>query len=408
MRKMPRQKIKAQECLGSPLLYFDCFAGISGNMVLGALLDLGLPLATLKSELGKLSLNGYRLKTQRSIRYHIHSIFFEVDAKEETPSERSFADIRQLILESRLDDHIKKTSLKIFRRLAEAEACVHRVPVAKVQFHELGGIDTIVDIVGAAIGFEYFGIKEFYCSPLPMSRGLITSRHGNLPLPSPATLALLEGVPSYPLDSKLELVTPTGAAIVTALSKAFTQMPAMRIGKIGYGTGKYELSEIPNMLRLVYGHPVSIPESKPVTVIESNIDDMNPEFYDHLMEKLFAAGALDVSLSPLQMKKNRPGTLLQVVSSQGVKDLLIEIILRETTTLGLRYYGAQRFALERTTGNLETEWGRVKVKIVRGTDGQQIVYPEYEECRKIANKHKVPLKYVYQKIVRASERMPVD
>lgn len=272
----------------------------------------------------------------------------------------------------------------------------------------MGGVDTIVDIVGAAIGFNYFDIKEFYCSPLPMSRGWITSSHGRLPLPAPATLVLLKGVPTYPVDSQAELVTPTGAAIVTALAKDFGQMPAMRIDKAGYGAGASELSEIPNLLRLVCGHPLAIPESKPVTVIESHIDDMNPEFYDHLMDKLFEAGALDVSLSPLQMKKNRPGTLLRVISPEAVKGLLMEIILRETTTLGLRYYEARRFAVERTVSQVRTEWGLVRVKIARGMDGRRIVYPEYEECRKIANEHNVPLKYVYQKIALAGAGEQVD
>jgi len=182
----------------------------------------------------------------------------------------------------------------------------------------------------------------------------------------------------------------------------------MRIDKAGYGAGASELSEIPNLLRLVSGHPLAIPESRPVTVIESHIDDMNPEIYDHLMDKLFEAGALDVSLSPIQMKKNRPGTLLRVISHEALKDLLMEIILRETTTLGLRYYGARRFAVERTMGQVRTEWGLVKVKIARGTDGRRVVYPEYEECRKIANKYNVPLKYVYQKIALAGAGEQAD
>lgn len=408
MRKTPKQKIKAPGCPHHPILYFDCFAGISGNMVVGAFLDLGLPLSKLRNELRKLSLEGYRCQAHRSARYHISSLFFEVDVKGKMSSERSFADIKKLISESRLEAHVKKISLKIFKRMAEAEACVHNQPLAQVHFHEVGGIDTIVDIVGAAVGLDYFGIKELYCSHLPLPRGLISSRHGKLPLPAPATLALLEGVPTYPVNTKVELVTPTGAAIVTALAKDFGQMPAMRIGKVGYGAGKYELAEIPNLLRLVCGHPVTVPESKPVTIIESHIDDMNPEFYDHLMEELFAAGALDVSLSPLQMKKNRPGTLLRVVSPEAVKGLLIEIIMRETTTLGLRYYQAQRFAVERSIRQIRTEWGAVKVKIGEGINGQQTVYPEYEECRRIANKHHIPLKYVYQKVILASEKELVN
>ncbi|TSA12332.1 MAG: nickel pincer cofactor biosynthesis protein LarC [Deltaproteobacteria bacterium] len=408
MQKTLIQKNKIPGYARNSILYFDCLGGISGNMVVGALLDLGLPLKKLRGELKKLSLKGYRCQARRSKKYPISSIFFEVDVREKAPPERPFVDIRELISESLLDAPVKKISLKIFKHLAGAEAHVHNTPLAKVHFHEVGGVDTIVDIVGAAIGFNYFGIKEFYCSPLPMSRGWITSSHGRLPLPAPATLVLLKGVPTYPVDSQAELVTPTGAAIVTALAKDFGQMPTMRIDKAGYGAGASELSEIPNLLRLVSGHPLAIPESRPVTVIESHIDDMNPEFYDHLMDKLFEAGALDVSLSPIQMKKNRPGTLLRVISPEAVKGLLMEIILRETTTLGMRYYGVRRFAVERTVGQVRTEWGLVKVKIAREIDGRRAVYPEYEECRKIANEHNVPLKYVYQKIALAGAGEQVD
>ncbi|MEW5948162.1 MAG: nickel pincer cofactor biosynthesis protein LarC [Thermodesulfobacteriota bacterium] len=408
MQETRIQKNKIPGYTGDSILYFDCLGGISGNMVVGALLDLGLPLEKLRGELKKLSLKGYHCRACRSKKYPISSIFFEVEVKEKAPPERPFADIRQLISESTLDAPVKKISLNIFKRLAGAEARVHNTPPAKVHFHEVGGVDTIVDIVGAAIGFNYFGIKEFYCSPLPMSRGWINSSHGRLPLPAPATLALLKGAPTYPVDSQVELVTPTGAAIVTTLAKDFGQMPAMRIDKTGYGAGTSELPEIPNLLRLISGHPLAIPESRPVTVIESHIDDMNPEFYDHLMDKLFEAGALDVSLSPIQMKKNRPGTLLRVISPEALKGLLMEIILRETTTLGMRYYGARRFAVERTIGQVRTEWGLVKVKIARETDGRRVVYPEYEECRKIANEHNVPLKYVYQKIALAGAGEQAD
>lgn len=408
MRKMPKQRIKVQGHPDNTILYFDCFAGLSGSMVVGALLDLGLPFPVLRNELKKLPLKAYRPHAQRSTRHHISCMLFDVDVKEEKSIERSFGDIKRLISDSLLNKRVKEISLKVFSRLAEAEAKVHNLSPDKVQFHEVGSIDTIVDIVGTAVGLDYFGIGEFYCSPLPLSRGFISCRHGKLPLPAPATLALLKEVPTYAVDTQAELVTPTGAAIATALVKDFGPMPAMRIASVGYGKGKHEVDEIPNLLRLVLGHPVTVPELRPVMIVESHIDDMNPELYDYLMEKLFAAGALDVSLSPLQMKKNRPGTLLRVVSPEALKDLLVEIILRETTTLGVRYYGAQRFAVERAIGRLGTEWGPVKVKIVKGIDGQQVIYPEYEECRKIANKHRIPLKYVYRKVTLAGEKEPVD
>lgn len=384
------------------ILYFDCFAGVSGSMVVGALLNLGLPLDLLKNELDKLNLRDYSLKVENSSITHLNGTLFEVDFKEENHT-RSFSDCRRLIEDSTLCSGVKKTSLSIFEHLAAAEARIHNVPIEDVHFHEIGAIDTIVDIVSAAVGFDHFGIAAFFCSPLPLSSGWISSNHGCLPLPAPATLELLEGIPTYPVRVNSELVTPTGAAIVKTLTCDFGQMPAMRIGKVGYGAGKYDLAELPNLLRLVTGTRGEVSEAKPVTIIEANIDDMNPEFYGFIMERLFEAGALDVSFSPLQMKKNRPGVLLRVMSPRGIRNVLMEMILSETTSLGVRYYGAERLALERSAGQVLTQWGPVGVKISKDLNGEYTSYPEYEECRAIAQKYGVPLKKVYREVIRHSE-----
>lgn len=389
----------------SDLIYFDCFAGVSGNMMVGGLIDLGLPLSKLEEDLNKLGLEGYRLKVETCCVSHIRGTSFEVELDPAPPIERSFSQIRNLISESRLDRPVKETSLKIFSRLAEIESHVHRQPLEDVHFHELGATDTIIDIVGTSVGVAYFGIEAFYSSPLPLSKGWAESRHGRLPLPAPATLELLQGIPVYAIDGDLEVVTPTGAAIISTLAKGFGPIPSMTLGRTGYGVGKYMLPGIPNLLRLITGHGVSVPEAKPITVMECHIDDMNPEFYDFVMERLFEAGALDVSLAPLQMKKNRPGTLLRVLSPKGMESLLAEIILKETTTLGVRYYGVERIALRRETAQVRTEWGPVNAKVITGIDGRRVLYPEYQECRKIAVRFEIPLKDVYAKVIVAGNQV---
>ncbi|MFH1146125.1 MAG: nickel pincer cofactor biosynthesis protein LarC [Pseudomonadota bacterium] len=387
----------------SDLIYFDCFAGVSGNMVVGGFIDLGLPITKLEEGLEKLGLKGYRLKVETRCISHIRGTSFEVVLDHAPPVERSFGQIRSLISESSLDQPVKETSVRIFSRLAEAESRIHGQHPEDVHFHELGAIDTIIDIVGTSIGVAYFGIDAFYSSPLPLSKGWTESGHGRLPLPAPATLELLQGIPVYAIDADIEAVTPTGAAIISTLAKGFGPIPSMTLGKTGYGAGQYILPGIPNLLRLMTGHAASVPEAKPVTVIECHIDDMNPEFYDFVMEKLFEAGALDVSLAPIHMKKNRPGTMLRVLGPKGMESFFAEIIFRETTTLGVRYYGVERLALQRETAQVQTEWGPVKAKMITGVNGRKTLYPEYRECREIAVKFQVPLKDVYEKVTAAGK-----
>jgi uncharacterized protein (TIGR00299 family) protein len=294
---------------------------------------------------------------------------------------------------------VKKTSLAIFQRLAEAEAKVHGQRVEEVHFHEVGAVDSIVDIVGTAIGIDYFQPIKILSSELPMGRGFVQCQHGRLPLPAPATLEVLKGYPLKNVEVEGELVTPTGAAIVATLSSDVTSFPAMTVEKIGYGMGKMDFPDRPNLLRLVLGETTEAYLTDRVTILEANIDDMNPEFYDYLMERLFDRGALDVSLTPLLMKKNRPGTLLRVIAQEHDAEALSDIILRESSTLGVRSYAAARKKLPREIKEVETKYGRVRVKV----SGDLRFQPEYEDCKRIALEKGVPIQEVYQEAMKKKQ-----
>ncbi|MGB9699010.1 MAG: nickel pincer cofactor biosynthesis protein LarC [Thermodesulfobacteriota bacterium] len=378
------------------ILYFDCFSGISGDMALSALLDLGLPEEKLREELAKLGVENYSLYVFPGQRQGIKALGVEVKVGPQKEDHRHFGDIRALIEKSSLSPEIKNLSLAIFQRVAEAEAKIHNQQIEEVHFHEVGAVDSIVDIVGVAIGIDFFRPDKIFSSELPVGRGFVNCQHGRLPLPAPATMEILKNYPVKGVSLEEELVTPTGAAIIAALSKGVSTLPNMKVEKIGYGLGKKDFPDRPNLLRLFWGEAYDLYLTDRVFILEANIDDMNPEFYGYLMEILFEAGALDVSLSHLIMKKNRPGTLLRVITQEQDLDKLIEIILRESTTLGVRFYEAQRKKLPREIVEVETKFGKVRVKV----SGDLRFQPEYEDCKRIALEKGVPIQEVYKEVLK--------
>ncbi len=382
------------------IAYGDLIGGVSGDMFVAALLDCGLPLGRLKSQLKKISTLKFALRTSRK---NVHSIratqFHVICAKQERP--RSWRQIRELIQRSTLNGAIKDTGVEVFARLAQAEAKIHGVAVDKVHFHEVGATDSIVDIMAAAIGMHELGIESLHFSPIPLGRGLTRSMHGSLPVPGPATLQLLKGLPVVGVDIEGETVTPTGAAIVRSLGKDFGVQPAMMIEKVGYGTGEKEFPTRPNLFRLILGERSRSVAEEEMLVIETNIDDMNPQLYDHVMGCLFAAGARDVFLTPIQMKKNRPATLLSVIAKPRDRERLAGIIFRETSTIGIRSHRVQRLILQRSSKTIETRFGRVTVKVVEQPDGSKRVTPEYDELKRIASAKKIPIKLIYDEVLRS-------
>ena len=383
------------------IAYFDAFSGISGDMVVGALLDLGVSLDVLRTEFAKLPVDGYAISQSERIQSGIRAVKFDV-AVNATQHERHFRSIVEMLKRSALSPGVTETALKVFTRLAEAEAQVHNVPLEDVHFHEVGAVDSILDIVGAAVGLEALGVEVLYTSPLPMGSGFVSSRHGTLPLPGPATAELVKGLPVRFEDGQSELVTPTGAAIVAALAQP--KPPPLTISKIGYGAGTRRLPDRPNLLRLCIGQPVSELRQEQLLVLETNIDDLNPEWYEHVMELLFAAGARDVFFTPIHMKKNRPGMLLWVLCEPKDQGQLSHIIFTETSTLGVRSYPVDRFALSREQKDVPTRYGTVRVKIAYQPNGQINIAPEYDDCKRIAQKKNIPLKLVYELAVQEAQR----
>jgi uncharacterized protein (TIGR00299 family) protein len=377
------------------IAYFDCFAGASGDMILGALLDAGVEPASWQGELDKLNLSGYELEIDRVQKQGIAATEVRVPVSEGS-QERYLAEIEGLINTSQLPTEVKETSVEVFRRLAVAEARVHGTTPDRIHFHEVGGVDAIIDIVGAVVGLRLLGVEEVYASALPLGHGFVDCAHGRLPLPAPATLELLQGVPVLSRDAEGELVTPTGAAILTTLAKSFGPFPPITVEKIGYGAGQKDFP-FPNLLRLLVGttSPALDARMETLTLLEANIDDLNPEFYGHLMERLFTAGALDVYLTPVQMKKNRPGVLLSVTCPPAQAEALAALVFAKTTTIGLRRQEVQRWALARERVEVKTPYGIVGVKVARLGGKVMTASPEYEDCRRLALKGGVPLKEVY-------------
>ncbi len=380
------------------IAYFDLISGLSGDMTVGALLHLGLPRVKLERELKKLPGLKYRLEVSKKFVNGIQATRFRVRA-EESGAGRSWKVIRKIIKRSSLESDVKDRGLDIFARLAEAEGRIHGVPPDRVHFHEVGAIDSIVDIMATAIGTHHFKIDSFVFSSVPLGRGVTPSRHGPLPVPAPATLELLKGVSVQWVNLDGETITPTGAAILSALGSQVGDVPRMTIEKIGYGAGEREFPDRPNLLRILLGERGPAWGHDEMLVLETNIDDMNPEIYDYVLDRLFAAGARDVSLSPIQMKKNRPGTLLRIIGEPSTRDRLAEIIFKETSTIGIRYYPVKRLVLKRVPLRLKTRFGSVWVKMIEEPDGEKRIVPEYEELKKLAEVKKIPLKWLYDEVL---------
>jgi uncharacterized protein (TIGR00299 family) protein len=389
------------------IAYFDCFSGISGDMTLGAFIDLGVSLEWLTTQFETLPVSGFDLTVGSVTRNGICAKSVDVIVKDDAAS-RNFKEIISIIEKSPLSAKVKQTSLSIFEKIAEAEAKIHGCPKEKVHFHEVGGIDALIDIVGTALCVDYLGIEKVMASPIPLGRGFVACAHGTLPVPAPATLDILKGVPVYGTNIHHELVTPTGAAIIVTLSDSFEEMPDMIVEKTGYGAGKRDLETIPNLLRIVMGTGSVIGEKTGkryqedrIMMVETCIDDMNPEVFGFLMERLFEKGALDVYWIPIFMKKNRPATMVKVLCPEDLRERIMACILSETTSTGVRYYSANRRMLRREQIFVKTAFGDIAAKRMIELDGGERIVPEYEICKKIALEKNLPLRVVYDTILKS-------
>jgi uncharacterized protein (TIGR00299 family) protein len=376
-------------------LYLDCFSGISGDMMLGALVDLGVPIGHLRRELAKLPVRGYAITAKAARRSHLAGTKVDVAVTSRRHPERNLRSIRGIIDKSALSPKVKGAAIRAFEKLVRAEARVHRIPADRVHLHEVGAVDAIVDITGTMIGLEALGWPRVVCSPLHVGRGMVTMEHGTFPVPPPAVAELLRGRPCYSTHVEGELVTPTGAALVVALAGDFGPLPAMRLQKVGYGAGSKEFDGHPNLLRALFGdllEDAALRET--VLVIQTTIDDMNPQLYGHLMERLFDAGALEVFYTPIQMKKNRPGTMATVIVPEPRLEAVTEVIFRETTTIGFRYQPMGRIEMRRRFETARTPYGPVRMKVSHFNGEVMQRTPEYEDCRALALRSGVPLKEV--------------
>jgi pyridinium-3,5-bisthiocarboxylic acid mononucleotide nickel chelatase len=379
------------------IAYFDCFSGISGDMVLGALVDTGCGLDRLETELRRLPISGWKVSAAKVSRCGLMATQVQVSVGEDH-GHRSLPEILQLIEGAGFSPRVAERASQIFRRLGEAEAHVHGIPVERVHFHEVGAADAIVDIVGTCIGLDLLGIDEVSCSSLNVGGGTVDSQHGTLPVPAPATAELLRGAPTYSTGIERELVTPTGAAIASALTSQYGPQPPMKVASVGYGAGATALKGQANVLRLFLGERITrertIPLEETVVILEANLDDMNPQIHGYFVDRALEAGALDVFTTPVHMKKNRPGLLVTLLCEPSAVDLLTELIFRETTTIGVRTYTARRRKLEREIVPVDTPLGSIRVKVAR-LDGDILnASPEYGDCEQIAAKRGMPLKHV--------------
>ena len=382
--------------------YFECFAGASGDMLLGALLDAGLDFEAFKAEIAKLGIGGYTLSTEKRVTKGISGTSFDV-AVTDKQDHRTLTDILKIIDESGLSRPVRSCSAGVFQRLGEVEGNIHNKPAAQVHFHEVGAVDSIIDITGFFIALKMLNITSVYASRLHVGTGTFECAHGTLPCPAPATMALLKGIPVYSTGIEKELVTPTGAALLSSAAEQFGHLPEMTIEQTGYGLGTRELP-IPNILRVTIGTAGENPVQESILLIETNIDDMNPQYYGHIMDLLFEAGAKDVFLTPIIMKKNRPGVILSVMAHSGQIEHLSAVIFRETTTLGLRVSEVKkRMTLSREFIYVKTEWGKIKTKVRILDDFRKSAFPEYDDCRKAALKAGVPIQKIYNDVKKKAE-----
>lgn len=405
--------------------YFDCPSGIAGNMALGALLACGADRDALIRRLGTLDLGEWSLEVVRKEEHGIGALHVDVKTPPETGHGRHLHHIEAMISSGDLPDRVRAQAIAVFRRLGEAEAGIHGVDIQSLHFHEVGAVDAIVDIVGTCLLLHDLGVDRVVCSPLPMGRGFVRCMHGVIPLPAPATVALTRGVPTYGVDIEGELVTPTGAALMTALADEFGPQPSMRVESVGYGAGTMTLPDRPNIVRVMVGQPGS-GEVREVAVVETNVDDMSPQLFDVAMERLLQVGALDVYASPIQMKKNRPGLLITVMCPPECVRAVVEVLFSETTTLGVRVRNCERMCMEREVVAVTTEYGDIRVKVGRwdaarrdeaaasavsaseehgtrqsGDAGICKAMPEYDDVKAAALRHGVPARVVAEAAVRA-------
>lgn len=405
------------------VLYFDCFSGISGDMTIGALLDLGVDPELLKKELGKLPLDGYEIEVQKKVVHGIAGTDVEIHLPEDhADPERNLRDIEALIEASGLNARVKRFSRQVFQEIARAEAKVHNKPVDQVHFHEVGAVDSLVDIIGAAICLDLLGARKVYSSPLHEGRGFVACQHGLLPVPVPAVMEMLAAseapIPIITEDINTELITPTGLGLIKCLAAGFGLMPPLRVNKVGYGFGKRETGRL-NALRLVLGTLLAGDAAETagregaaenihkeeIVLLETNIDDMSPEIIGYMMERLLANGALDVFHTPVFMKKNRPAVMVSVLAEKNDEKKLVDIVLTESTTLGIRRSLVGRYCLERRTVEIDSGFGQVRVKVA-AKDGVKKFAPEYEDCKKAALEAGLPLREIYQMVMeKAKEKL---
>ena len=375
-------------------LYFDCFAGASGDMILGAMVAAGVDPGFLREQLSLLSVDGFSINFETVSKSGLSATYARVETAHEH-KHRHLSDIKKIIESSRLSDAVKERAVQIFTRLAEAEARVHNEPVDHVHFHEVGALDAIVDVVGAAICFEALKIDRFVCSPIHVGSGMVKMAHGQFPIPPPAVTELLKGVPFYATDIKGELLTPTGAAIITTVCDEYGPIPQMMTEATGYGAGTREYENFPNVLRVLLGETEDKSAmDERLWMLETNLDDVSPQIIGYVMDRVLDLGALDCFFTPVQMKKNRPGVLLSVLCGREEKEAVMRLLFMETTTLGVRSYEVTRRALERSILRVETQYGPIDVKVAH-LDGRVVnEMPEFEQCRQAAVRANVPLKVV--------------
>src|SRR3954467_12637478 len=388
------------------MLYFDCFSGASGDMILGALIDLGLPLQALCDALGSLAIEYGGVTAERVTRAGVSATKFRlIERATGAPSAGShkhhhLKHIIAAIQRSSLSASGQERAIHLFERLAEAEAAIHRTPIDRVHLHEVGALDSIIDIVGAVYGFEWFGISDIVASPLNVGGGTVTCAHGVFPVPAPATVRLLAGAPVYG-NGMMELVTPTGALLITGYAREFGSLPAMRIDRVGYGAGDRDPSGTPNVLRVMHGERVENAIEQSVVQVECEIDDMNPQLFGPLMDRLAEAGALDVFYAAVQMKKNRPGTLVTVIVPPDKRDATTAVLFTHTTTIGVRYQEMRRDTLDRKVVSVETPVGPLRIKVA-GRDGRVLnAAAEFDDCARVATERGIPIKEVQAIAMRA-------